>query len=453
MITQRSTERQSPPRPAASEDGSGRQAQRVLQLLRLETWILLSGLLFVACVLFPPKWYARLIGEPNYLFLHLPTILYTAAAIACFWFGAWLIDDRRRGLYRPRWPAAPQRLHTTDLVLGTTFVLIQTALAVELWRRGAWAHFLHGTTSVSLADEIGLFEGLPACGLVLGAVPVYLGWWLWLHLHSGRKGITTWIFVALLVTFVLVAVPIGKRNFLTRPAFAMLLIYILYRVRLRTIVPRRMLTGLAAAALSMAMLFVLFQSLRNRSTDVEQLAGDTVRYVVGPYNTQAMLLSGTMDYPGSGTGFYWTQWLWNFPLVKDLLPLEEWRLNWFGPPPPFGAGERIKVVQHYGVQKGTALSAFGNSFVDFGIFGVLPFALTGALGGWFWRRFQVGDFFGLCFYPIVAYSVVEWRANLLFPAPYLGFVLVLVVVVGLGHWLEKTLIARRLFEAQGQPTA
>ncbi|MEZ6046467.1 MAG: hypothetical protein R3C11_13025 [Planctomycetaceae bacterium] len=54
------------------------------------------------------------------------------------------------------------------------------------------------------------------------------------------------------------------------------------------------------------------------------------------------------------------------------------------------------------------------------------------------KRFREGTVDGCCSATMFAYSVLEWRGNIMFPAPYMGVALVFLGILGIGRWSLKT---------------
>ena len=122
--------------------------------------------------------------------------------------------------------------------------------------------------------------------------------------------------------------------------------------------------------------------------DTHELAVETVGYCIAPYNQQAALIDGAMVFEGMGKGYNWTQWFWKFPILQNQIDPRDY----LGTIPPYGVYERLEAMTANGFEpRFTALSAFGNSYVDFGWLGFLPFVPYGFVGAWMWAAFQVGS--------------------------------------------------------------
>ena len=70
------------------------------------------------------------------------------------------------------------------------------------------------------------------------------------------------------------------------------------------------------------------------------------------------------------------------PSISEALNFDTIRENTFGPRPPYGVVERLTELSDYGVRSATCLSAFGNSYIDFGWWSVIPFMVAGVIAGY-----------------------------------------------------------------------
>jgi hypothetical protein len=251
------------------------------------------------------------------------------------------------------------------------------------------------------------------------------------------------LFWCLFLTYAATVAPLGRRKELLRPILGLFLVWFLHQCYSGRMTRSRV-TAILSAFMAFGLgLFVIVWLARtgglSGDLDTRELATETVGYVIAPYNQQAALIDGALVCEGTGKGYNWTQWFWKFPVLQNLINPEDY----LGTLPPYGVFARLEALRANGFEpRFTALSAFGNSFVDFGWMGFLPFLLYGFAGAWMWRQFVAGRPAGIIIYPMFAYSILEWRANLLFPPPYLGQILFIVVVVIIGRNCELALRRR-----------
>jgi len=246
------------------------------------------------------------------------------------------------------------------------------------------------------------------------------------------------LFYVLVAMYILVAIITTKRNYLVRPGFGCLLIFMAWPSVKRFSFDKGILVS-ASAVLTCLLMFVSLAFVRFGPDGVNSSASEIGRYLITPYNTAALIINDVLRMPGSGSGYYWTQFIWQFPVVSELLDLPTVRAEFFGDKPLHGALERGPLLKSYGITTGTAIPAFACSYIDFGWLGILPFFVSGVLCGFAWRSFLLGRLIGLCFYPVIAYSFLEWRANLLFPPSTLGFFMVVYFTLVFFRFIEVSL--------------
>jgi|GEM_PF-4278555 len=420
---------------------------QILKMISLETWILVGSSIFLVCWLFPPGLYERLVGDANYLFCDSRTLLFNLTAIALFFYGAVLTRQyTTAGDLTADGPNLPT-VSNTEWLFGGFLLLIQGVCLLLLLQHGVLRQWL--AVSSGQLNYGDLYNGSasretnPLIGVVIVVTPYFLPWVYWLWLSNQKPRGLSLLLWSLTATYLLIALAIAKRNYIARPLFGMILVHALYAAYRGHWTAREITKLFAKTAMMMAIVFVSLQIFRSGSSSAEKMTGDFTRYIVGTYNSQAMIQNDVMKYEGGGTGYYWTAWIWNFPVLRDILPLEEWREEFFGVAAPYGSSERGSLVRFHGVTGTTALSTFGNSYVDFGWLGVFPFAISGAIAAFTWQRFCQGELLGVVLYPLIAYSVIDWRGNLSFPGVAFGAVLVLLLVLKGGRALEAAALRRR----------
>lgn len=252
-----------------------------------------------------------------------------------------------------------------------------------------------------------------------------------------------WLFYLFLASYALILLTIMKRNFVARPIFGCLLVYLTWPT-IRSLTTASALKKVATAGLAMIVVFLAFSALRrNRFSEKFSSSQDVIRYLVTPYNSQSLLMQGDLKIDGQNTGYYWTMWLWTFPIAEQLIDLEKYREGMFGPKPPFGAEERLNFLIGQGITTVTSFSAFASSYFDLGWLGIFPFFGLGLLGGLLWKSFLENRLVGMMFYPPLAYALLELRANILFPSAITNYALIAFAFVAGLCFLERLVFPRR----------
>lgn len=431
-----------------------RSVPRVRQLgwISPTFWMVPSMMLFCVCLVFPPSVYQDLLGDRDFIFLNVRALAFTGLCVLSVLAG--MVLFRRlvpTGASRGSMEHAPPLL--TDLAMGVLLLVGNLYVLRVIQQSGLFSSFaetIRGDAAFGVHFE-STIEALDPANLssISLASVAFLPWLYHVSLNArGRlrvyEGLVLRIlFWSLFLTYAATVAPLGRRNELLRPILGLFLVWFLHQCYRGRMTPRRVTAILSAFMAFGLALFVGVWMARSGGlsgeVDTRELATETVGYVIGPYNQQAALIDGALVFEGMGKGYNWTQWFWKFPVLQNLINPEDY----LGTLPPYGVFTRLEALRANGFEpRFTALSAFGNSFVDFGWFGFLPFLPYGFVGAWLWRRFVAGRPAGIIIYPMFAYSILEWRANLLFPPPYLGQLVFIVVLVVIGRSCELALRRR-----------
>ncbi len=406
---------------------------------------LVGSVIFLLALLFPPTLYTDLLGDKCYMFLSPKLAAFNGACILMVFAGLYvafrgsLTDASAEWSFGPKHAGHP--LTVACLLLG---IIALNILAVAMFARSGGIASLMAALrgSVLLKTELHTLkettDGAPWKGLMLiSSVSLPAAW----HMSRSfdRRSAITWLLILAVLTFIPGALITAKRNFFTRPLFAALLMFLAFPIGRRVLSRARAALVCVALAFAVIVGFLSLASLREGIDGTTEATAEIVRYLIGPYNTEALIVDGRMDVPGSGKGFYWTQWFWEFPVANKILNLEKLRDRILGDKAPYGHEERGPIMQHHGLSVGTAMPAFACSYVDFGWFGVFPFFVVGMATGWLWNSFLSQQHLGLFFYPMAAYSFVEWRGNLIFPSIQISYCLLVFLTVAAAAALEEHL--------------
>lgn len=408
-----------------------------------EPWVWIAGGTFVFLVawLFPPKLYEQYFGDSSRMFLDLRMFGFSVGCIALTVCGLWCGFGGSLRYVKGRVIAGTNLQHASV----TRISLLLLMILCNCLSAAIFVH--HGginAISASLRGEAVLNRGMReivessggSSWVALLMMPSLFAPLAFQMFRSDRKAKWTRILIVVFfLTFVGAAVMASRRNLLARPLFGIVLVYLVWPSSPR-MSQERAIYVLGGAAIVMLTAFMLLAGLRSKFSDPVKLAVEPIRYLVTPYNTQAMMQSEEIVLPGAHKGYYWTEWIWQFPGISGLLNLESRRAKLFGEKSPTGVWERGPIFEANGIKASTAIPAFASSWHDFGWLGMLPFFLVGALGAWSWRGFLNGSAGHLILYQTIAYSFLEWRANLLFPSILTDYAFVLVLLIYFGLLLE-----------------
>lgn len=406
-------------------------------------WLPLGASLFFFVWLFPASVYERFLEEPNYIAFDIPTLLFNCGCLTAMATGIFVgMNGRVASTHvRPTNPSPLEKAPITTLGLISVLTLMNLAsiglflktggLSAFAMALGGHSDFIH--TLNKNAEYSGL-SGKYWVQLLSMSSVVYALIWVIVRNHRPSSPMR-WLFWIFTITYLIAAICTGKRNFLARPLFSIMLIYFVWPRKRLSI--RGAVTVCGGALALMLAVFVSASVLRDDVRHFSDALGVLGRYMIAPFNNEALLVNNILDFPGSGTGYYWSEWFWDFPIISDVFNLESIRFELFGEMPPQGPRERGAVLIAHGVQSTTNLTSFGASYIDFGWLGIFPFFLVGWIGGATWKSFLRGSHVGLLLYPQFAYSLVECRGNIIFPEALTNMAIVAILLISICLMLER----------------
>ncbi len=404
-------------------------------------WMAAGTTVFFAAWTFPPGLYAHLFATSSAMHFDLKSFGFTMSCIAVLLAGIWC------GLGGSFRTGPPRLLVGTDLdqtpwtgngllVLLTLGNLASCVIFIRAGGLGVIRAALQGQEALDrgmrdMIDESGGQLWLTA--IVLSSVFAPAGYQMYRSMH--RHPVTRPLFILFILTYVIAALLGSRRNYIARPLFGILLVWLVWPP-VRQMTRRKALLAVAGAGVLMFFVFAGFSILRRGLDGTSDVLIDAARYLFTPYNTQSLIVHDVVRMPGAGTAYYWTEWLWHFPLISDVFELAELRAEFFGEKALTGFRERSPILVDQGIETGTAIPAFACSWVDLGWYGVLPFFIVGLVCASCWKGFLRGAAVSLILYPAIAYSFVEWRANLTFPSVMTSYALIVVGIIVVGRFLE-----------------
>src|SRR5829696_4441781 len=426
--------------------------------LRQSTWwffispaaaVVWSSAVALTAVLFPPGYYERLIGEPNYVHLNLPLVLYVGLCVLAFAFGYRLHRGlalvRSAGRRRtPRERSRPRQQMIIPVVVVACIVLIPVSayLLVSVLSTTSLSAIIGSLvgdqSSLTLRQSTHETFSQENISYVFVATVVLVPWLVWqaLGIRASRRRASAEGYVAVaLVSLLLLLVTMNSvlvqgKGELLYPVLATLVAWVAFRLRQGRVRPRRLFAAGAGAFTFAIGYFALISITRARASDgAAHAAEKLVAFTVGSYNRFAAVLDGILEVPGGG-GYYWTQWLWEMPVVQNIIDLESAATRIFGVIPPSGFDERTSYIFGAGLDGTiTSFTIFAHSFVDFGWFGFAPFVVYGFLSRLAWVAFKDAKPWAIVLYPQVLWSILEWRGTVWIARDaMLVFVLVAVAV-------------------------
>ncbi|MEZ6127479.1 MAG: hypothetical protein R3C59_02195 [Planctomycetaceae bacterium] len=398
--------------------------------------------IFLMAFLFPPELYTSLLIDKCYMFLDFRMLAYNSVCVILLLGGLYVSFGGSLSGPPPnmRPESSYNRFPLTVGGLLFAIIILNMTSAYLVIRVGGLSSMLSAMRgNVLLGQEMERFSE-EAGGerwkalLNVSAIALPAAW----HFSRGfrKYSFVWWLMIGCLATYFPAAVLTAKRNFLIRPVFGMLLIFFVWPVG-RKLYSRQKAVGLCVC-LGMIVIaaFLGLSVIRKGIQGTTEASGEVVRYVLGSYNTESLIVSGEMEVPGSRRGYYWTQWFWEFPVLSRMLRLDMLREKLLGDKAPYGHLQRAPMLEQHGLTISTAIPAFACTFVDFGWLGPLAFFPLGLVAGLIWKSFLRQNPTGLILYPHAAYAFVEIRGNLLFPSYHTGNCILILWAILACLWME-----------------
>jgi hypothetical protein len=158
-------------------------------------------------------------------------------------------------------------------------------------------------------------------------------------------------------------------------------------------------------------------------------------YTVACFNRLALHLSSSSfnqaGYPDPILPYYSFRWLWEFPILNKISSFNVISRSLYGTVPPSGWADVSPYISKTGLNHiYTAQSIFSYVYMDFGWFGtILYFFPYGFIAQFFWLKFRQSEISGVFFYPVILWSIVEWRGYIEISKPYYIVVLLIPLFV------------------------
>jgi len=425
-------------------------------LLSPITALSLSLAIAALSILFPRAYYEGVMGEQDFVYHDLRTALYVAMCASAFLIGFAF----HKYVFVPVLKPSRQEKITSNkepLYLLLTIGISIACLGVSLYTLIVLYTSIPSSFVVSalsgdisstlLRDEVEEIISDQNLGIALNASSAFVPWMMFVVLRCPPKvrktplGILAIALMLGLVPLICVNAALQQtRGAILYAIFAAFVVWCAVRMAQgRLSIRRLVLVGLTAFAFAIAY-FALLEITRSwGSADAVSLVGkQLLAYYVGAYNRLAAMLNGTLMFPSEG-GYYWTQWIWEMPLVSNLLDLQRLAIHLFGAVGPSTWEDAWPYVYSAGLLKDmNVVTVFGYTYNDFGWFGFLPFIIYGFVSGLTWEAFRTGSVWAIIIYPYVLWSIVEWRGYIeITRASNFDTLIVLAVVVVVGRFMAK----------------
>ncbi|WP_272989097.1 oligosaccharide repeat unit polymerase [Spongiibacter tropicus] len=357
--------------------------------------------IFLVAVIFPPSYYEKVIGEPNFMFANVAMIAFYGFSSLIFFGGVGLSRYFRSGLavrdlgrYRKSW------------LLPRVVAIAAIANIADAFFSGSSGHLLAdiilNQEGYKIKDgEVGVDGGL----LNIACIGIY---WFALGVslfEKGRKDRLHWPLRVLFISIVLSSIMRLTRGELIPFLIGIVFIYLRRRYDVKAIkLPKAMVVA-AFAFSSIVAVFFLF-SLARGEADQYKLVSDLMAYTIASYNRLALLLSGGLGNYYAGSGVF----------VSGFISFNESFNNFFGLSSYMGWPSYQELWASEFREVGSAglnpniiwLTNLGYLYLDLGVWAFVIIFFQGLITGYFWRAWSDNEPISLIVYPWVAFCLLFW---------------------------------------------
>ena len=379
------------------------------------TFALLSMLLPLAAFLIPERTYENLLGEPK--FVGLQILLYIGASLGLFLLGF----SSPRGLaVSVRLEEITKSKRALNTFVGLIVLLLMLVIFVNLYSIaqfasqygifGYWQLFVQGEFASGGVFTTYTESVAGVSWILLGAPPVIL-MGFWINWRSAYRIVPWYLLYSALALSVIRPLLRGDRAALLQSVFPLVLtgLYFLYTTKRLTFV--KAILGVLATVVFAFITFVIFQISRSGVSIglVNFTQINLFGYAFGGYNRFAVQMAWDVPLPPSH-GYYTLAFVEMFPILNKLLPLETWVRSLTEYVPPIST---FALVGNYGLNPNyNVVTAFGNTYLDFGWLGPLLFVPYGFLVRVAYNSLRAERAFGIMTYGPIIFTIVEWRGKL-----------------------------------------
>jgi hypothetical protein len=408
-----------------SEEGASNRSRAMGRNLASPYMLAAAGLcMFFIAWCFPPLLYEHIMGEPNLIFLDLPSLLLYLLCVAAFVAGVRVYDFVSPGRF---WQ--PPRLHSK--IPPVLFCILPLLLCL-VFEFASVAKLLteHPDISYYLLTQQGDYakvesesEGIWAFAPALLTATAWWVFWRSGQLNMGRwsrRLVSTAVAVSILIA-VSNAILKASRTDLIPIVIGSLTIYMVRRAATNSVTKALAVKSAIALVLLVTFFFLVLSALRG-ATGIDSMLYQVLGYSVASFNRLSAVLHGQLRFPFAGRGVYlYPFFAFNGTLnsifhQRQLLGFPEFQDVWRS---EFGA------VSEAGLDASMIwATAFGYVFAEIGWASPIYVFVIGLFYGWAWKKIRAGESVGITVYPLLAFCVIFWiGTNYVFESKTLVFLL------------------------------
>ncbi|WP_082689212.1 oligosaccharide repeat unit polymerase [Deinococcus actinosclerus] len=388
-----------------------------MRVIRPHTIAIALCLILIGFSLINPNDYSIKIGEINYMYKNLNYYSYMILCTLVFCLGSVfsaIIFKRYKYEY-----FNPNKM--VILSIGSIGITISLVKMLFLYLNFGFSKIFasYGGTEAGYLVKDDLNEVIAGgkIGWITDASIIVLIVLIWLSVNKKDK-YAKLLLLANLLLFILISLISLSRDAIISVIISYIFIYLssisggVFRVLKKYII------SILAAATLFAAFFVIVDSARNGLDRTNETITQIYGYFPASVNRGAAIYDGELVYPNHNSGYYSTQFIWDFPILSSALKLPQiarsYGLN-IPLRPEDNWTNQFKAVRSYGLnQKYIWATIFGFVYADFGNLGVIYFLIYGILCGLFYRLYKSGSVFGIIMYTFSVITIAKWGSIISF---------------------------------------
>lgn len=388
-------------------------------------------LLGIGSTFFPPRIYSEIIGEKNYMFCNLQVLVYIILCWFAYFAGSLIPFLVKNGtclkIYAKNIHLRSKRSQLIPIVILLLLVITFLSYYIGYTLSTLGIDYLLCTLLAgqgsSLRIELFDLTSEMRLGWVLNFSAALMLWPYYIILQSNsgiRKSLQRTIkilFFFAAVLFVLACLLTLTRGSLFQFLLMIGLIYVFSSIQKGDFTYNRLIRFLFFLLIVLMVLFLAIDNIRSSTIGSEfechQFLKSGVGYFPASYNRMAAVMSGVLEYPASGIGFYSFRWLFEFPFLARALDFYDLGQHYISS--DFPTSNRDLFLDHFAAVGNAGLNpsltwktSFGAAYTDFGWFGWLWFFFYGMFSGFLFKSFVQRKLFGIVVYPLIVVGIFHW---------------------------------------------
>ncbi|HGU6747819.1 TPA: O-antigen polymerase [Klebsiella quasipneumoniae] len=375
--------------------------------------VTLSYVLFIIILFIPPDYYAKIIGERNFLFFDSKSFVFFSLNVISFCVGCLSFNifksefsknsELRIG-YEKRIPVNIFGYVLYPVVFFLLASLFSIYLLIEKNKALIYLMFIGDVNAQYYKSEMDSTYTFEPLGQIANVVTL---WAVYHYLFfkdkltkSKRYTLLLFIVFIFLVCVFRAFVKIARYEMMPL-IFGFIVIYIHYKYQTRS--TTQILKYYTLFIFLIVIIFSTFSFFR-KDGNIDDIIKDLLGYTMVSYNHMAALLAGHLKLFNPGDGYYLFSFISSIPFAGDSFSSS---LGW--------ASKDVIYLRSFQdtFQSGLNgyyvwVSCFGDLYQSIGYFSVIYLFLNGFAMMWSWCKFRAGSLSGIILYPWFFFCVFFW---------------------------------------------